>query len=167
LLDDLLNLKIKNIKFNEIKNFNNISEYEFSLIKAKTETDKNDKLEMYFQIIEKHKIKESIFCYWSLIYDEEMKKHNIELENQAVITELETCEEKSSVLLQIEDNNTEILKYGTLVYFIDLVKYLKNNKNDDINKYKTIIKYLESNNKTTLLIGIKLNDNIKQGKKFY
>ena len=159
ILEDLIKLKINNIKFDGVKKFSDISEYEFSLIKATAKIEKNDKINMYFQIVEKNKRKESIFCYWSLIYDEEIKKHCIELDSKVIITELEIKDDKSSILLEIENNNTEILKHGTVVYFVDFIKYLKNNKND---KYKNIIDYLENSKKTTLLIGIKLNDSIKR-----
>lgn len=159
ILEDLIKFKINNIKFDGVKKFSDISEYEFSLIKATAKIEKNDKINMYFQIVEKNKRKESIFCYWSLIYDEEIKKHCIELDSKVIITELEIKDDKSSILLEIENNNTEILKHGTVVYFVDFIKYLKNNKND---KYKNIIDYLENSKKTTLLIGIKLNDSIKR-----
>lgn len=156
---DLIHLKVNKINFTGIKKFNNISEYEFSLIKSKAQIDRNDKIDIYFQIIKKNKIKESIFCYWSLLYDEEAKKNHVEKDSKAIITELEIQKDKSSILLEIENNDTEILKYGTVVYFIDFIKYLKNY---NIYKCKDIIEYLENTNKTTLLIGIKLNNNIKQ-----
>ncbi len=155
LLRNLINLNIKNLKINGVKKFNNISEYEFSLVKAKLELENNNKLDLYFQFIENNKIKESIFCYWSLLYDEECKRHKTEVNSKAIITELEVKEDKSSILLEIENSNSEILKYGTIVYFINFIKYLKSN-----NMCENIINYLE-NNKTTLLVGIKLNNSIK------
>ena len=155
LLKDLINLNVKNLKINGVKKFNNISEYEFSLVKAKLELENNNKLDLYFQFIENNKIKESIFCYWSLLYDEECKRNKTEIDSKAIITELEVKEEKSSILLEIENSNSEILKYGTIVYFINFIKYLESN-----NMCENIINYLE-NNKTTLLVGIKLNNSIK------
>lgn len=157
LLSELIKLNVNNIKLSGVKKLNNISEYEFSLIKAKLELEKNYKTDIYFQFIDKHKIKESIFCYWSLIYDEECKKHHIEGENKAIITELEISKYKSSVLLELDNDNTEILKYGTVLYFIDFINYLEKNKDSTS---KNIIKDLEKFNKTTLLIGIKLNSSI-------
>lgn len=155
LLKDLIKLNVKNLKINGVKKLNNISEYEFSLVKAKLELENNNKLDLYFQFIENNKIKESIFCYWSLLYDEECKRNKTEIDSKAIITELEVKEEKSSILLEIENSNSEILKYGTIVYFINFIKYLESN-----NMCENIINYLE-NNKTTLLVGIKLNNSIK------
>ena len=157
LLKDLIESNINNIKISGIKKFNNISEYEFFLMKAKLEFEKNNKTDLYFKLVEKYKVKENIFCYWSLIYDEECKKYHVERDDKVIITELGVQKDKTTILLEIEDKDTEILKYGTILYFIDFVKFLEENT-DDISK--NIIKDLEKLNKTTLLIGIKLNNSI-------
>ena len=157
ILKDLTKINANSIKINGLKRFNNISEYEFSLIKGRLELEKRNKTDIYFQFINKHKIKESIFCYWSLIYDEQCKKYHIEGNDEVIITELEVKKDITTILLEIGNKDIEILKYGTIVYFIDFSKYLKAN---NISVSDEIIKYLERSDKTTLLLGIKLNSNI-------
>ena len=155
----MIKTKINYIVSKSTKKFSNISEYGFSLLKTKIKLDNNSKINIYLKMIEKGKVKESIFCYWSLLYEKRCKTKNNEIKNRAIITELEIKEERKSVLIEVEDNS-ETSNFRTVIYFIDFIKYLKNDKKNTY-KNEKIIKYLKSINKTTLLIGIELNGNIK------
>ncbi len=159
ILRKFIKLKINHIKFKGIKSFGNISEYEFSLSEITAKTEDDSDIDIYLRIIEKDKIKESIFCYWSLLYDEESKNSCEKTENNVTITQLEMDKYKTCILLELEDENSQILKYGTIIYFIDFPKYLKDNK-EDAYEYKRLTNFLKSNNQEILLIGIKLNNSI-------
>ena len=92
--------------------------------------------------------------YWILIYEEELKKEiNIGLNEKIVKNKIniqKINEEKftDTFLLKIENNRTNILKYGTLIYITEFNKYL-------INKKKKLTK--EFNKENILFIGIKYN----------
>ena len=103
LFKDLTRLDIKNIEFEDLKNMDTSSGYDFSVIKLKAiindnnidkenANTKNEK-EIYIRMIRKDRIKESIFCYWSLLYDEKFKDYEksefTSVINKVKITEIE------------------------------------------------------------------------------
>jgi len=165
LLIDVVELKIEDFEVDSLKKFENISEYEFSAIKIACKVEKNaEPIDIYFKIVKKDKIKESIFCYWCLLYEEELKKNKEDLTMSTIINKVQISEigmkrYKNSVFLQIQKNKTNILKYGTEVHFIDLKKYIDNNKSDD-NKLGEWLKYIDEKSEDILMIGVVLNKNI-------
>lgn len=161
LITNVLKLDISNAKYDRILEFKDISEYEFSLIKTKCQLNEEE-IEVYFKIVKKDRIKESIFCYWCLIYREEI--NNLEDKsqiknnflNKVLISELERERYKNSIFLEINNNNTNIIKYGTEVHFIDFFKYIEKNKNKSKEMAKWL-KYIDKDSEDLLLIGVKLN----------
>ena len=132
LLSEILKMEIIDIKSGDIKELNKISEYDFSLIKISAILKDNKDADIYLKLIKKGTIKQSLFCYWSLLYEDELKENDINKSitkiNKVLITEFEEDEYKNSVFLEIENNNTELLKYGTEVHFVDIAKYINSNK---------------------------------------
>ena len=64
------------------------------------------------------------------------------------------------VFLTVENNNTTILEKGTEVNFIEILDYIKENK-DEKNKFEKLNKYFEDSEDDVLLVGIKMNrDNL-------
>ena len=57
----VLNLKIKEIAYDKKLKLDNISEYEFELVKVKATLYTNETVEMYLKMVKNTKIKESIF----------------------------------------------------------------------------------------------------------
>ena len=160
----ILELKVKNLEVCKIEKFENISEYEFSAIKTMCEIENSEPIEVYFKIIKKDKIKESIFCYWCLLYEKQLceKKEQITMStiiNKVQISEIGMKRYKNSVFLQIQKNDSEILKYGTEVHFIDFKKYIENNKNEE-NSLGEWLKYLKEDNEDILMVGVVLNKNV-------
>lgn len=159
LLTIVLNLNINQIHTCQIKKFEDISEYEFSLIKTKVSSEDGNIFDVYFRTLDKEKIKENIFCYWCLLYENERKKSNKKLNtiiSKVSITEIGRERYKNSILLEIPDNNTKILQYGSELHFIDFIKYIEKNK-DKNNKLQKWLKYLDPNSEDILLIGMTLN----------
>ena len=137
----------------------NISEYEFEVIKTKAQLEDGNELEIYFKPIKNSRIKESIFCYWCLIYEEELLDKNINLEgekslNKVLISELTKKKYYQSVFLEIENNKGNILETGTEINFIDILKYVKEQNNEE---YKELKEYFEELGDYVLLAGIKLD----------
>lgn len=62
-LNNVLHLNIKEIKYDKNLKLSNISEYEFELIKVKAMLETDEEIEIYLKIIKNSRIKESIFCY--------------------------------------------------------------------------------------------------------
>ena len=99
ILDDILLLGIKEIEYDKNIQLSNISEYEFELVKVKAILKSNEEVEMYLKMIKNSKIKESIFCYWCTIYEEELfKTKEIEnIVNKVLISELDKTKYKCRV----------------------------------------------------------------------
>lgn len=159
LLNEIIHTEIKSISFEKILKLNNMSEYEFNLVKTQTILKSQEEIELYFKIVKNSRIKESIFCYWCLIYEEELlnkkfeKKEDVFL-NKVVISELTKKKFYQSVFLKIENNKFNILENGTEVDFINIDKFIKENKK--IQKYKKILECFEKLDDYVLLVGIKM-----------
>lgn len=100
-----------------------MSEYEFELVKVKVILESNDEVEMYLKMIKNSKIKESIFCYWCTIYEEELLKTENEEDviiNKVAISDLTKTKFQKRVFLTIENNRRKILESGTEVNFIEI-----------------------------------------------
>ena len=79
--------------------------------------------------------------------------------NKVLISEVGMERYKNSVFLEIKDNDTDILKHGTEIHFIDFVKYIEKNKGE-INNLDKWFKYLEKESEEILMVGIVLNKDI-------
>lgn len=168
LLKDLTKLDIKHIEFEDLKNMENSSGYDFSIIKLKAIlsdtfneyglSNNSKEKELYIKIIKKDRIKESIFCYWSLLYDENFKNYE-ESEFTSVIgnvriTETENQDYKHSVLLQIKENKWGILECGSTIHLVKFAKFLNSDtvkKSKLTNEWK---KHVEEENQDVLFIGV-------------
>lgn len=159
LLEKILELKINKIEFESII-MNNILDYGFSMLKLKATIEQEkikEELCIYTKLIKKNKIKESIFCYWTLLYDEQLK-NNSDLENDNFNNKISISELKRgqkymrSVILNIENNNSDLLKNGTIIHLVELENYIK--KYHDNIVYNKWIKNLKNINEYILFIGI-------------
>ncbi len=157
LLNKELDLGIKEIRYDKNLQLSNASEYEFELVKCKMILDDNKEVEMYLKMIKNNKIKESIFCYWCTIYEEELFKTN-DVEsviNKVLITELDKTKYKETIFLTIENNKTQILETGTEVNFIDISKYIEEMK-DEKNQFEKLNNYFQKDDNYVLMVGIKI-----------
>ena len=154
-------MRIDQIEYDTNLQLSNISEYEFELIKIKAILETDDEVEMYLKMIKNTKIKESIFCYWCSIYEEELMKAK-ELENmdifinKVLISELDKSKYQKRVFLTIENNKTRILEEGTEVNFIEIIDYINERKNEN-NMYEKLYEYFDNQSEEVLMVGIKMN----------
>lgn len=161
ILNNVLKLEIKEVKYDKNIELSNISEYEFELVKVKAILYSNEEVEMYLKMIKNTRIKESIFCYWCSIYEEELIKAK-ELEdidmfiNKVLISELDKTKYQKRIFLTIEDNKTKILETGTEINFIEIIDYINEQKNEK-NRYEELYKYFDKESEDVLLVGIKMN----------
>ena len=124
LLEKIFKKKIISIKINGVEHFENIIEYDFSLIKANVVYDNDKEDEIYLRIIKGGKIKESIFCYWSFLYEDYIKTKGKDYENtiqKAIITQIASEENISSLLLTIDSK----LNYCAEINLVELRKYFE------------------------------------------
>ncbi len=124
LLEKIFKKKIKDLKIEGVEYFENIIEYDFSLVKANVIYSNNKKDELYLRIIKGGKIKESIFCYWSFLYEDYIKTKENLYENtiqKAIITQIKSTENISSLLLTIDSR----LNYCAEIELVELKKYLE------------------------------------------
>lgn len=165
IISNILKLEIEDIEYNKKVKLNNLSGYDFELVKLNAKLIKEQKLEIYLKMVKKTKIKESIFCYWCSIYDEELveKQERENVINKVVISELTKSQFQQSIFLEIENNKTQIMKNGTKVVFLEMSNYIKE-YGDEINKYQEIAKYFRDNENEVLLIGIKTDSELIKNK---
>lgn len=161
ILNNILELDIKDIKYDKNLKLDNISEYEFELVKVKAILGSDEEVEMYLKMIKNTRIKESIFCYWCSIYEEEMMKakelDNINMIiNKVLISELDKTKYQKRIFLTIENNRTQILETGTEVNFIEINDYINEEKNQN-NQYEKLYEYFDKESEDVLLVGIKMN----------
>ncbi len=162
LLKDLTKLDIIDFEFEDLKNMGDLSGYDFSIIKLEADfankvlPGEKEKIELYVKMIRKDKIKESIFCYWSLLYDEKFKGYKesefTSIINKVRITEKDSEKYKHSVLLEIQENKWEILKSGSTIHLVKLAKYLTNESTQHINSIKKWKEYIADDNQDVLFI---------------
>ena len=126
----------------------------FLILKVKAKIYNYKEIEKYLKMIDKRQLEKTISYYWILIYEEEfIKKRNIGFskkieKNKINIQKINEEKFTDTFLLEIENNNTNILKYGVLVYITEFNEYLINkNKNIGIN----------FNKENILFVGIKNN----------
>ena len=124
----------------------------------------NIKTDIHLKIVNRNKVKENIFCYWSLIYEKELKKKKrkskkMPLVSKVTITDIGKERYKSSVLLEVQENREHILEYGAEIHFVDILKYF-NNTELNFNKFTFLKKFFNINSTDLLLVGIILNKEI-------
>jgi hypothetical protein len=128
LLEKILNEKIENLEFDGIEHFDTITEYKFSLFKINLIFSNGQSEEIYLKIIKGGKIKESIFCYWSLLYEEYLKENkdkNDKILKKVIITQKTANESNSSIVLNLEQN----LDYYAEINLVELKKFaIENNR---------------------------------------
>lgn len=161
ILNNVLDLRLKEIKYDKNLQLSNISEYEFELIKVKAILETDEEAEMYLKMVKNTRVKESIFCYWCSIYEEElMNVKELEDEdmiiNKVLISELDKTKYQKRIFLTIEDNKSPILETGTEVNFIEIIDYIKDKKNEE-NQYEKLYEYFDETRDDVLLVGIKMN----------
>lgn len=161
IINEVLGLNIKKIRYDKNIQLKNISEYEFELVKVIALLEDKEEVEMYLKMIKNTRIKESIFCYWCSIYEEELIRAK-ELEdmdifiNKVLISELNETKYQKRIFLTIEDNKTKILETGTEVDFLEIANYIKEQKSEK-NEYEKLYKYFDKESDDVLLVGIKMN----------
>lgn len=158
ILKQILHINIKDMHFEKNINLNNISEYKFEAFKLKAKLEDEKEIEMYLKIVKNSKIKESIFCYWCLIYEEELLKINSSIginnyTNKVLITELTKKKYYQSIFLEIENNTYKILEGGTEINFVNIKKFIIDMHLED--KYKKLLECFEQQDGYELLVGIK------------
>ena len=155
ILSDITKIEIEKVDSIELIKCPKIIKDEiFLILKLRAKIYDYVEIEIYLKIINESQLEKIMSYYWILIYEEELKKEiNIGLNEKIVKNKIniqKINEEKftDTFLLKIENNRTNILKYGTLIYITEFNKYL-------VNKKKKLTK--EFNKENILFIGIKNN----------
>ena len=130
------------------------------MIKVKALLETDEEIEIYLKIIKNSRIKESIFCYWCTIYEEELMqtKDLGDMDiiiNKVAISELKKSRYQESIFLTIENNRTPILESGTEVSFIEIRDYIEDKK-DEYNELEKLYEYFDRASNDVLLVGIKM-----------
>ena len=115
-------------------------------------------IEMYLKLVKKTKIKESVFCYWCLLYEEEILNNQKEIKsnnytNKVLISELEKKKYYQSIFLRIDNNISKLIENGTEINFVDVKKYIIEKKLEK--EYLEILECFNQDEDYELLVGIK------------
>ena len=149
LFEELLNQEIKDYNYISIEKFNSIIEYDFSLAKVNITFSSGEQKRIYIRIIKGGMIKESIFCYWSLLYEEYSNCNSNKVPQKVAITEKLIQENKKNIVLTIDKD----LNYCTEICLVEIKKFLEE-KTKENNKLKGLINYFNNDDKDILFLGI-------------
>ena len=135
-----------------------MSEYNFEVFKLKVVLQSKKEIEMYLKLVKKTKIKESVFCYWCLLYEEEILNNQKEIKlnnytNKVLISELEKKKYYQSIFLRIDNNISKLIENGTEINFVDVKKYIIEKKLEK--EYLEILECFNQDEDYELLVGIK------------
>ena len=120
-LNNILKLSIADIEFVGIEHFETIVEYKFSVLRIKLKYGSNKEKEIFLRGIKAGKIKESVFCFCSLLY-EELRKNKTINDFNAIITQKDTEEYISKIFL-----NLNKLNYSAEINLVELKEYAYKN----------------------------------------
>ena len=153
LLECILNVNIQEIKYIGIEKFSSITEYDFSLAKINITLENNEEKRIYIRMIKGGKIKESIFCYWSLLYEEYLNSNKtnskIVIPKNVGITEKSIENNKKNIILTLNKS----IEYNTEIILIELEKFIieKSKEKEILKKW---LDFLKGNDKDILFLGI-------------
>lgn len=128
-----------------IQQYNAIEEYKFTVAKIKLILKNSKSTEIYLKRIKAGKIKETIFCFWSLLYEEYLKSNNQKKEKipkKVIITQNEQKQKQNIIKLTLEQE----LGFYVEINLLEKYKIKKINERREINL---------DNNYDILFIGIK------------
>ena len=155
ILLNITKIKIEKVDSIEIVKYPKIIKDEiFLILKLRAKIYDYTEIEIYLKIINESQLEKTISYYWILIYEEEfIKKRKIGLNEKFINNKINIQKINEEIftdtfLIEIENNKTNILKYGALVYITEFTEYL-------INKNKKLTKEFSKEN--ILFIGIKNN----------
>lgn len=140
IFNEILDLEINNIKYNNIVKLESILEYQFWMHNVKLELKNGKEINAFLNLIEKDKIKQSVYCYWNMFVDEinKKEKNKNNMKNIKVsISEENKDKYKNTLFLKLESQQNELNSYKTKIYLIDIQKYIKENNYLDINSFKS------------------------------
>lgn len=158
ILNQILLIKISQMSFEKTLKLKNMSEYNFEVFKLKVVLQSKKEIEMYLKLVKKTKIKESVFCYWCLLYEEEILNNQKEIKlnnytNKVLISELEKKKYYQSIFLRIDNNISKLIENGTEINFVDVKKYIIEKKLEK--EYLEILECFNQDEDYELLVGIK------------
>ena len=145
LFEELLNKEIRDYNYISIEKFNSIIEYDFSLAKVNIIFANGEQKRIYIRMIKGGMIKESIFCYWSLLYEEYSNYNRNEVPHKVSITEKLIQENKKNIVLTIDKD----LNYCTEICLVEIKKFIEEN-----GRLKDLAKYFNNDDKDILFLGI-------------
>ena len=137
--------------FEDSEKSDNIMEYNFSTIDAEIFYDDGRKEQIAMKLIKGGKIREAIFCYWYLLYNEYLKSargKNTFCIQKGIINQTRINSSCSCVLLTLNED----FNYSAQINLIELKSFLNENKK--------LERWVDS-------LGIEENDVLFIGKKLY
>lgn len=110
-----------------IQQYSAIEEYKFTVAKIKLILNNSKSTEIYLKRIKAGKIKETIFCFWSLLYEEYLKNNNQKKEKiprKVVILQDEKKQKQNIIKLTLEQE----LNYYVEINLVEIYKIKKDNE---------------------------------------
>lgn len=134
-LSEIIKIEIKKIKSLKLIKYpkTNMKSI-FSIIKLNAKVYDYEDIEIFLKIINKSELQKTISYYWILIYEEESIKEKNKTLSQKLMSnklELQKIDEDKyteTLIIKIEENDTNVLKYGSLIYITEINKFLTDKK---------------------------------------
>lgn len=169
LLAMVLDLNVTAIERYKWEKLQSLKEYQFSLMCLKVRLVNGERIDVYLKMINRSQIKETIFCYWCLLYELEKKKRKKRIYepiqntvDRVYISEISKERFKNSVFLSMKKNKEGIMKYGAEAHLIDFIKYIENQQRKE-NGLRKWLNYLGKQKEDILFIGMKTSRTISKG----
>lgn len=160
LVSQVLQVDLVELKYDSVEEFNSISEYNFYIIKLIAYDKYKNKNEIFFKVIKKGKIKESLFCIYALAYEKyfenlRSKEHLKKPKRIAILEKKENVKHYNKVIVNLYEDifKKEKLKTNIEINFIEISKIIKQSKYKNIN-LKGWDNFIKTNYENILLIGI-------------
>ena len=151
LLECVLNIQIKDLQYVETEKYSGITEYDFSLAKIIVKLLDDEERSIYMKMIKGGKIKESIFCYWSLLYEEYLNNrkniNKVAIPKNVGITEKSIEDNKKNIILTLNKD----IQYNTEIILVEKKFVIEKSKEE--NNLKKWLDYLEDD-KDILFLGM-------------
>ena len=123
-LNQIININLEKLEFENIEQYHGVSEYKFYLINFNGINKNGEKQRIFIRIIKQGKIKESLFCICDLAYEKYLKK----IKKISISETNEKSKNINKVSVKLFEDDLNRVKANMEIYFIEMSKIFSKQK---------------------------------------
>lgn len=123
-LNQIININLEKLEFENIEKYHGVSEYKFYLINFNGINKNGEKQRIFIRIIKQGKIKESLFCICDLAYEKYLKK----IKKISISETNEKSKNINKVSVKLFEDDLNRVKANMEIYFIEMSKIFSKQK---------------------------------------